>query len=75
MKTIQMTLDDQLLKQIDEIIKDLKISRSAYIRDSIRHYLKQTDIKQMEKQHRDGYQKFPVKKGEFDVWEDEQIWS
>ena len=28
--------------------------------------------KKLEKKHREGYLKHPVKNGEFDVWEDEQ---
>ena len=75
MRTIQMTLDESLLNQVDETIKELKITRSAYIRESIQSYLKQTKIKQMEKRHREGYLKQPVQKGEFDIWENEQVWE
>jgi len=37
MKTIQMTLDDALLEQVDELIKQLKINRSAFIRKSLQN--------------------------------------
>ena len=28
----------------------------------------------LEKTHREGYKKYPVAEGEFDVWETEQVW-
>ena len=75
MKTIQMTLDEKLLNKVDQEAKVHHKTRSAFIRDSIEFYLKQAAISEMEKQHLEGYLKHPVKKGEFDIWEDEQIWE
>ena len=75
MKTIQMTLDDNLFKQVDSATKELKTTRSAFLRTSIKLYLRRLAIKEMEEKHREGYQKHPVQKEEFDVWEDEQAWG
>jgi metal-responsive CopG/Arc/MetJ family transcriptional regulator len=75
MTTIQMTLDENLLKEMDLTVKKLKTTRSALIRDSIRQYLKALNVRQLEEKHRAGYAKHPVKRGEFDVWESEQTWS
>ncbi len=75
MKTIQMTLDEELLKQVDKVIKDLKITRSAFIRESLQKQIERLRIQEMEEKHRQGYMKKPVKPGEFDVWEDEQDWG
>ena len=36
--------------------------------------IKMTIDKYLEKKHREGYKKYPVKKNEFDVWENEQAW-
>ena len=73
MKTIHMTLDEDLLDQVNQRVKELKTTRSEYIRESLRYYLRISRIKDMEKSHRDGYLKHPVKKGEFDSWEKEII--
>ena len=73
MKTIHMTLDEDLLDQVNRRVKELKTTRSEYIRESLRYYLRISRIKDMEKSHRDGYLKHPVKKGEFDSWEKEII--
>jgi metal-responsive CopG/Arc/MetJ family transcriptional regulator len=75
MKTIQMTLDENLLNQVDKAIHELKTNRSAFIRESLQHYLERLRIKELEKRHREGYHKHPVQAGEFDIWEDEQVWG
>ena len=75
MKTIQMTLDEDLLNQVDKAIQELKTNRSAFIRESLQYYLERLRTKELEKRHRDGYKKHPLEAGEFDDWEDEQVWG
>ena len=75
MTTIQMTLDEKLLKEVDGTVRRLRTTRSALIRDSIRHYLKTLHVRNLEAQDRPAYRRKPVKPGEFDVWESEQVWG
>ena len=75
MKTIQMTIDESLLDQLDSVIKQMKITRSAFIRESIAYYLQRNKTIEMEKRHQTGYQKNPVGDNEFSAWEDEQVWG
>ena len=75
MKTVQMTLDDDLVKAVDEIVKQQKTSRSEFTRKALRHALKQFRDKQLEKAHRFGYEKKPVAPEEASAWEDEQQWG
>lgn len=75
MKTIQMTIDENLLREVDKATKKIKTSRSEFIRRAMQRLLNDLDAKEMEKNHRDGYKKFPVKGDEFDVWENEQSWA
>jgi len=75
MKTIQMTLDDSLLQQVDELIKQLKTTRSAFIRESLQKQIERLKIEELEEKQRQGYLKNPVKTGEFDIWQDEQNWG
>lgn len=75
MKTIQMTIDEPLLAEVDRTIKDLNISRSAFIREALELALRHYQTLEMEKQHAAGYARHPVEPGEFDVWQDEQAWS
>jgi len=75
MTTIQMTLDEELLKEVDGTVKRLRTTRSALIRDSIRHYLKSLHVSRLEAQDREAYKRKPVRRGEFDIWEGEQVWG
>jgi metal-responsive CopG/Arc/MetJ family transcriptional regulator len=56
MKTVQMTLDDDLVKAVDEIAKQQKTSRSEFTRKALRNALKQFRDEQLEKAHRLGYE-------------------
>jgi metal-responsive CopG/Arc/MetJ family transcriptional regulator len=75
MKTIQMTIDEDLLEKVDEMTRDLKTTRSAFIRSALQLALRRQTISEMERRHAQGYAKHPVKSGEFDVWEPEQAWG
>jgi metal-responsive CopG/Arc/MetJ family transcriptional regulator len=75
MKTIQMTIDEPLLEEVDRVIQDLDTTRSAFIRTALQLALRQHAIAQMERKHAEGYARHPVQPGEFDGWEDEQVWS
>ena len=74
MRTIQITLDDDLIDTVDKMLKKLKMIRSAFARQALRNALVQANIKQMENKHKNGYEKNPVSKSEFDIWESEQEW-
>jgi len=74
MKTIQMTIDEPLLAEVDQVIQSLNTTRSAFIREALQLALQHYKIKELERKHAEGYQKYPVQAGEFDVWEDEQNW-
>ena len=75
MRTIQMTLDEDLIKIVDQMAKDLKVSRSAFTRDALREVVDRLKTCQLEEKHRQGYLKHPVTKREFGVWEAEQDWG
>ena len=75
MRTIQMTLDDDLVQTVDRVAKKKRMTRSAFTRDALRMALKHFKVKGLEERHRSGYAVKPVSKGEFDVWEKEQSWG
>lgn len=75
MKTVQMTLDDELVELVDTAVKKLHTSRSAFTREALRDALDKLNTLQLEQQHRQGYQQKPVAEAEFSVWEDEQDWG
>ncbi len=75
MRTVQMTLDEGLIATVDKAVKKLGTSRSAFIREALHSALDQLQVKELERKHREGYLKKPVKKGEFDLWAQEQAWG
>jgi metal-responsive CopG/Arc/MetJ family transcriptional regulator len=70
-----MTLDDNLVKAVDRVVKKLHTSRSAFTRDALREALAKFNTARLERQHRRGYEIHPVNKAEFRVWEKEQEWG
>ena len=75
MRTIQMTLDDDLVKAVDRVSKELRTSRSAFTRKALREALARYNVEQLERRHRRGYEQVPVAADEFSVWENEQAWG
>lgn len=70
-----MTLDDDLVKAVDRISKQLHTTRSAFARKALREALARYNIEQMEHYHRKGYEQQPVADDEFSIWETEQTWG
>src|SRR5256886_13478924 len=72
MKTIQMTIDERLLKLVDKLSRARKTSRSAFIRDALEAEIRRQRVRGDEIRHVEGYTRKPVAPGEFDVWLSEQ---
>jgi len=75
MKTVQMTLDEDLVEAVDKVVKKINTTRSAFARDALRAAIRKFNVSRLERQHRRGYDISPVAKSEFSVWEDEQEWG
>ena len=75
MRTIQMTLDEDLVESVDRIVEELKTTRSAFTRNALREALDRLNIRRLEEKHRKGYEEHPVKGDEFSVWGNEQVWG
>jgi metal-responsive CopG/Arc/MetJ family transcriptional regulator len=75
MKTIQMTLDEDLLSAVDKAVKTLKTTRSAFTRQALCEALSQLKNTRLEQRHKRGYERHPASQKEFSVWEDEQVWG
>ncbi len=75
MKTVQMTLDEKLVMEVDRAVEKLGTTRSAFTRQALRQALETIHVKILEQQHREGYTRQPAKQGEFSDWESEQVWD
>lgn len=74
-KTVQMTIDDTLLAQVDRAVTEMGTNRSAFMRNALELALKQIRLQKLEAQHRAGYERQPLTADEFDIWQGEQIWE
>ena len=74
MKTVQMTLDENLIAEVDRIATQLGYTRSAFTREALRQAIKQIELETKERKHWEGYARQPAVSEEFSDWEDEQVW-
>ena len=75
MKTVQMTLDDDLVADVDRVTRRLRTTRSAFTRQALRRALAREKEAELEERHRRGYARKPVADGEFSAWSKEQKWG
>jgi len=75
MRTVQMTLDENLIHAVDSVVKELHTTRSAFTRAALQRAIARIRMEKLEERHRQGYLKKPVSEGEFSVWEGEQKWG
>lgn len=75
METIQFSVDESLLAEIDRVTRSLSMTRPAFIRIAIELALRNQKTIALELQHAEGYARHPVNAGEFDEWESEQVWG
>jgi metal-responsive CopG/Arc/MetJ family transcriptional regulator len=78
MKTIQITIEDELLDQLDQFLDGQSRARSAFIRDSIAARLRAEKRKEMDRREEAGYRQYPQTEEELIApvnwgWEDEDF--
>jgi len=74
MKTIQMTLDEDLLREVDKIVKKLKTTRSGFARHAFKVAINDMIERGMELKQQKGYIREHARSNEFGIWESEQVW-
>lgn len=74
-KTVQMTIGEALLMEVDSVVSEIGTNRSAFMRHALGLALRKIQLEKLEVQHRSGYERQPLKADEFDIWQDEQIWE
>lgn len=74
MQTIQVVIDDDLLRAADRQARRAKLNRSALVREALRGYLRQQEARERERQDREGYQRLPDTEAELSGWERVAAW-
>ena len=75
MKTVQMTIDESLLTEVDKVIQSLNTTRSAFMREALQLALRQYRIDLLEQQHAEGYARHLPENASVAEWESEQAWG
>ena len=75
MRTVQLTLDEELVEAVDKVAAELGTSRSGFTRNALRAALARTREHALERKHREGYRRKPVKRGEFNLGLGERAWG
>ena len=59
MKTVQMTLDEHLVKAVDSAAKKLGTTRSGFTREALRSALKEVQAKELDRLYMEGHRSQP----------------
>ena len=74
METIQVVMEEGLLKAADRAARRLKVNRSALIRDAVREHLRRLHYRELERQEIAAYERTPEDPEEFAVWDRVAAW-
>ena len=74
METIQVVLESDLLKAADRAARKLKTNRSALFREALRAHLKRIDLRERERQDREGFIRYPDSLDQPAVWDKVADW-
>ena len=61
MRTVQLTLDEELVAAVDKTAARLGTTRSGFTRQALRQALAQERERALERKHREGYARKPVR--------------
>ncbi len=75
MKTVQMTLDESLVAEVDRAAAALGDEPLHLHPRRPARRAASSERKGNEHKHRAGYERHPVQQEEFGDWEDEQVWE
>ena len=75
--TVQIDVDEKLVKRVDEISFGLEINRKKFVEDALKEALQKAqrtlEIKEKERRAVESYRKYPVQPDEFFVEEQQLI--
>jgi metal-responsive CopG/Arc/MetJ family transcriptional regulator len=74
MQTIQVVIDEKLLRKADKFVKRSKGNRSALIREALEGHLRRIEIREMVEQDRRGYLAKPQDAKEIADLEAVSVW-
>ena len=74
MSTIQVVLDEELLRAADRAAERTGVNRSALMREALRQHLRRMRLQELEERDAAGYRKSPDADDDLAVWEKAAAW-
>lgn len=74
MQTVQIVLDENLLRAADDAARRVKLNRSALVREALREYLDRLRVGELERRDREGFERLPDTADGFAGWERAAAW-
>jgi len=75
MKTIEMSIDETLLKEVDQTVYKLQMTRAEFIHKALIQTLRQYQLPKLEDRDAVGYARQPAQPDEVEKWAAEQVWG
>jgi len=75
METIQLSIDESLLAEVQQATAALKMTPSDFMKVALERALRQREIIEMELRDAKAYADNPQRPEEIEEWEDEQYWD
>lgn len=75
METIQLTLDESLVAEVQQATNALQMTPSDFMKIALERALQQREIIAKERQHAQGYAEKPQQMEEIEEWLPEQEWD
>jgi metal-responsive CopG/Arc/MetJ family transcriptional regulator len=75
MKTIEVTIEESVLAEVDLATRALEMTREDFVRTALARALHQQEIIALEQRHARGYINHPQTPEEIAEWEAEQVWG
>ncbi len=75
MKNVQISFEENLLESIDSIASSSQLSRSAIVREALRNWIKQREIREFERKWIRKLKEHPQDAVNTEAWMDVEKWE
>jgi metal-responsive CopG/Arc/MetJ family transcriptional regulator len=75
MKNIQISFDEELLKTIDRFAASSRLTRSAVVREAVKTWIRQAEIKEFENEWIKKLKEIPENSDDSKAWMKAKEWS
>ena len=74
MKNVQISFDEDLLEAVDELAASLQLSRSAVVREALKTWVRQTEVKNFEEEWIAKLKEAHQDLSEAEAWAEPESW-